>query len=292
LSVAVYERTYHPYEGTLTPERARFLVLPRYAFRDVFQKKLFVGFLATCFVWPLLLAILIYLPHNLNVLKLVTAQTGGGGIGITFNAAFFLRGFMVPQGILSFILAFIIGPALISSDLRNNALPLYFARPFARWEYVLGKALVLVILLSLITWIPGLLLFLLQAYLVGEGWLFENFRIGVAIFLAAWIYIALLCLISLAISAYVKWKPLARLGLFGVFVVAAGLSQILNFALRTDWGSVINLADMMRVVWSSLFGVRFWANVPVVAAWASLLAACGVCLLLLARKIRAYEVIK
>jgi len=66
----------------------------------------------------------------------------------------------------------------------------------------------------------------------------------------------------------------------------------LNFALRTDWGSLINLTDMMRVVWASLFGVRFWSNVPVGAAWLSLLVACGICLLLLARKIRAYEIVK
>jgi ABC-2 type transport system permease protein len=290
--VAVYERTYRPYLGHLTPEWSRFLVLPSYAYRDVFQKKMFVAFLVTCFVWPLLLALLIYLPHNVSFLKLVTEQMGGQGIGISFNAAFFLRGFMVPQGILAFFMAFLIGPELISSDLRNNALPLYFARPFARWEYVLGKALVLVNLLSAITWVPGLLLFLLQAYLVGDGWLFDNLRIGVAIFVASWVYIVLLCLISLAISAYVKWKPLARLGMFGVFVVAAGLSQILNFALRTDWGSMINMADMMRVVWSSLFGVKFWANVPVGAAWLSLIAACSLCVLLLARKVRAYEVVK
>jgi ABC-2 type transport system permease protein len=151
---------------------------------------------------------------------------------------------------------------------------------------------VLVNLLSLITWIPGMLLFLLQAYLVGDGWLIDNFRIAVAIVLASWVYIALLCMVSLAISAYVKWKPLARLGLFGVFVVAAGLSQIINFALRTNWGSMINLADMMRVVWSSLFGVKYWTNVPVPAAWLSLIAACGLCVLLLSRKVRAYEVVK
>jgi ABC-2 type transport system permease protein len=239
-----------------------------------------------------LLAVLIYLPHNSSFLKLVSAQMGGDGILIPINASFFLRGFLVPQGIMAFIMAFIIGPALISSDVRNNALPLYFARPFGRWEYILGKALVLVNLLSLITWIPGMLLFLLQAYLVGDGWLFDNFRIAVAIVLASWVYIALLCLVSLAISAYVKWKPLARLGLFGVFVVAAGLSQIINFALRTNWGSVINMADMMRVVWSSLFGVKYWTNVPVLAAWASLIAACGLCVLLLSRKVRAYEVVK
>ena len=290
--MAVYERTYRPYTGPLTPEWSRFLVLPNYAFREVFQKKLLVAFLVVCFVWPLIMAILIYLPHNVSFLKLFNQQTGATGFGIAFNAAFFLRAFMVPQGIMSFLMAFFVGPALISSDLRNNALPLYLARPFSRWEYIAGKSLVLMSLLSVITWIPGLLLFGLQAYLVGDGWLFDNLRIGVAIFLASWIYIALLCLVSLAISAYVKWKPLARLGLFGVFVVAGGLSGVLNFTLRTAWGSLINLADMIRVVWSSLFGVSTWTSTPVWAAWLSLLGACGVCVLLLWRKIRAYEVVK
>jgi ABC-2 type transport system permease protein len=289
--VAVYERTYRPYAGTLTPAWSRLLILPRYAFREVFQKKLFAGFLVSCFIWPLILGATIYVRYNAGVLELLTEQTGGQ-IDIDFNATFFFGGFMVPQGFLAFLMAFIVGPALISADMRNNALPLYFARPFSRWEYVLGKALVLVGLLSAITWIPGLFLFFLQAYLRGGGWLLDNLRIGWAIFAASWIYIAVLCLISLAISAYVKWKPLARLGLFGVFIVASGFSQILNFTLRTDWGSVINLADMIRLVWSSLFGVRFWASVPVWAAWTSLLVACGICVLLLARKVRAYEIVK
>jgi len=290
--MAVYERTYRPYVGSLTPEWSRFLVLPRYAFRDVFQKKLFVAFLVSCFVWPLLLAIAIYIPHNSSILKLFNQQTGGQGFGIAFNAAFFLRAFMVPQGFMAFFMAFVIGPALVSQDLRNNALPLYLSRPFVRWEYVLGKAVVLIILLSAITWIPGFLLFLLQSYLVGDGWLFDNLRIGLAIVLGSWIYIALLCLISLSISAYVKWKPLARLGMFGIFIIPIGLAPILNFALRTRWGSVIDPGKMLAVVWSNLFGIKAWADVPVAAAWFALLAGCGVCVMLLARKIRAYEVIK
>ena len=51
----------------------------------------------------------------------------------------------------------------MSPDLRNNGLPLYLSRPFSRTEYVLGKMSVLLILLSAITWVPGLLLFLFQA---------------------------------------------------------------------------------------------------------------------------------
>ena len=77
--MAVYERTYKPYTGALTPEWSRFLVVPNYAFREVFQKKLLLAFFAICFVWPLILAVLIYLPHNSSFLKLINQQTGGSG---------------------------------------------------------------------------------------------------------------------------------------------------------------------------------------------------------------------
>ena len=63
---------------------------------------------------------------------------------------------------LALFLAAFIGPGQISPDLANNALSLYLARPFSRVEYVLGKMSVLLILMSVMTWVPGLLLFGLQ----------------------------------------------------------------------------------------------------------------------------------
>ena len=56
---------------------------------------------------------------------------------------------------LALFLAAFVGPGQVSPDLANNALSLYLARPFSRAEYVLGKMSVLVILLSLMTWVPG-----------------------------------------------------------------------------------------------------------------------------------------
>jgi ABC-2 type transport system permease protein len=292
--VAVYDRRYRRYEGALTPERSRFLVLPRYAYREVLGKRLFTAFLVACYLVPLGCALIIYLPHNVSFLKMFVDELGAGTrISFAFDAERFLRFFMLPQSLFCFFMTFLIGPALISSDLRDNALPLYLARPLSRWEYLLGKACVLVGLLSAITWIPGLLLFALQGYLNGNGWLWANLRIGFALLAASWIGIAVLCLVSLAISAYVKWKPLARLGLFLVFVVAAGLGQTLNLALRTHWGSLLNILDMLRVVWGHLFGSPIGTSAtPLWAAWLSLVAACGVCVLLLSRRVRAYEVIR
>jgi ABC-2 type transport system permease protein len=292
--VAVYERTYRPYVGPQTPERGRFMVLPRYAIREVLRTRMLFAYLMACMLVPLGCAILIYLPYNATFLKTVLEQLGGGiPTFFDWNAAHFFRRFMIPQFFFAFFLVFLIGPALISADMRNNALPLYFSRPFNRWEYLLGKSFVLVLLVSGITWVPGSMLFLLKAYLAGGGWFMDNLRIGAAMLVSWWIFIAVMTLISLAVSAYVKWKPVARLGLFFIFVVGGGFAGILNLTLRTHWGSLFNIGDMIRVVWGKLFDVpEGVSEVPLGAAFISLAVVCLICVVLLQRKVRAYEVVR
>ena len=290
--MAVYERSYKSYAGYLTPERTRFLVLPRYAYKNVMRSKLFVAFLMLCWLLPLALSLLIYLPHNSSFLKLVQASPADITAFFNYDATFFLLWFMVPVTFLAYLMALVMGPALISADLRNNALPLYLSRPFSRAEYVLGKTAVLMILLSAVTWIPGLWLFGLQAYLAGWAWFKENWFIGVSIFLASWIWILVLCLLSLAISAYVRWKPVARVAMFGIWFVLAPIGEVINQLFRTRWGSLLNLGDMIAVVYADLFRTSGIGRVPTWAAWTSLIAACLVFVWLLARKVRAYEVVR
>ncbi|MCP3981487.1 MAG: hypothetical protein GY716_19485 [bacterium] len=288
--MAVYERTYKEYAGTLTPERTRFLVLPSYAFQEVFRSKMFASFLILCFVPPLIEALLIYLPHNVSLIERWEALTGTKPPFTERGAQWFLT-FSMIQGWMAGIVAFVLGPALISADLRNNGLPLYFARPFTKTEYVLGKTTILIVLLSAVTWIPGFVCFLLQAYLA-EGWLVEHWKIGIALLLSNGILILLLCLISLALSAYVKWKPIARLSLLAIMFAGPPLGGMFTLMLRSEWGHVIDLPVMVVTVWASLYGLESPTAVPAWGAWLSLLTACGICLLLLARKIRAYEVVR
>ena len=84
--------------------------------------------------------------------------------------AYFFQMFINIQGGFAFFVAVLVGPPLVSRDMCNNALPLYLCRPFSRTEYVIGKMSVLLILLSLVTWVPQLLLFLFQSYLEGFAW--------------------------------------------------------------------------------------------------------------------------
>jgi ABC-2 type transport system permease protein len=59
------------------------------------------------------------------------------------------------------ILVLMVGPGLISQDLRFNALPLYFSRPVRRVDYFLGKLGVITYFLGLVTAVPGVIAWVL-----------------------------------------------------------------------------------------------------------------------------------
>ena len=289
--MAVYERTYRSYTGALTAPTWRFLVLPKYSVREVFDSKLFIAFLVACFIAPLVMSILIYIPHNSSFIKLVETMSGES-VSFRVKASHYFFGLMIPQGFFCFFMALIIGPAQISADLRNNALPLYLSRPFSRPEYLLGKSLVQIFLLSAISWVPGLTMFALQAYLEGLAWLRDNLRIGAAIFFSCWVWILVLCLLSLALSAYVKWRPVARAAMFAVFLVLPATAAIFNFLFRTEWGNLINITHTIGTIWTALFGLDISTDLPIWSAWLSAAGFCSFCILLLARKVKAYEVVR
>lgn len=290
--MAVYERNYGRYQGALTPSWSRFLVLPRYAYQEVFKSKAFIAFFSLCFVAPFAGLLIIYLHHNLSALQLMGMSFAQLREALPIDGWFFERGMSI-QSTLAFVLVLLVGPTLVAPDLRNNGLPLYLSRPFSRTEYVLGKLAVLLILMSLITWVPGLLLVLFQGYLEGGGWLGENARIAGAIFAGSWAWIVTLSLLALAVSAWVKWKPVARVSLLLLFFALSGFGKAINEALDTWWGSLLSLGEVITRIWQSLFGVDIAdPEIPLAMAWTVIGLWCLVSLWLLSRRIRAYEVVR
>ena len=306
--MAVYEQTYKRYTGSLTPEWSRFLIIPRHTLRGVFNSKLFTAFFVACFIPLLVEAVLIYLRHNvtalavmnLNVREVVTAD------------GFFFQTFVNIQSGFAFILALLVGPPLVSRDLRNNALPLYLCRPFSRTEYVMGKMSVILILLSAVTWIPQLLLFLLQSYLEGFAWFTANLWIANSIIIASLVWILLLALLSQTISALVKWRIVASAALLGLFLIPSVFGEFINAVFLTRWGNLVSLGGLMRNVTAGLFGtfervsgriqINDWNdNVvrevlliepPLWVSWTVLFIICAVCLAVLHWKVKAYEVVR
>jgi ABC-2 type transport system permease protein len=287
--MAVYKRSYHGYAGPLTPQWSRFAIVPHYAYRGLFQSKIMTAFFVLCFVCPIVFLALIYISNNFeSIARLVGSR---GETPISINAVFFLV-FLNIQGVLAFILTAFVGPGLIASDVANSALPLYLGRPFSRAEYVLGKISVLLCLLSLITWVPGLILFAIEGSLAGNGWLSSHLWLAWAIFAGSWIWILTISLLALALSAWIKWRIAAGALLLAVFFVAAGFGDAISAVLEVRWGKLMNLMYLFVTIWRQLFRLPETSDIPVSAAWITLGLICAASVALLARKIRAVEVVR
>ena len=91
-------------------------------------------------------------------------------------------------------------------------------------------------------------------------------------------------------DAVVASQPVQSLIL--VFLGAAVIAAVINAYFKTDWGSVLNITTMIHVLWTTLMGIAPRISTPFWAAWLSPALFCGVCVLLLARKLRPYEVVR
>jgi ABC-2 type transport system permease protein len=283
--MAVYKRTYRGYAGSLTETWSRFLVLFRYSWRSASRTKFLTAF---CFFFPLLCLLGIYANDHMSAFNFLGQRSGPL---LKIDGRFFLI-FLDVQCALAFILTAFIGPGLISPDLANGALTLYLCRPLSRLEYVLGKMSVLAIVLSWITWIPGLVLFFVQASLSGWDWMIHNFWIATGIVLGSWIWILSLSLLALALSAWVKWRIAAGALLLAVLFLGAGFAQAINRTLQTQHGYLINLSKLASIIWQDLLHDSGDRALPAGEAWFGLFAFAGLSLYLLMKKIRANEVVR
>jgi ABC-2 type transport system permease protein len=285
--MAVYRRGYQRYQGPLTARWTRLFVLPRFAWQRLMQQRLVVIIFVMAMFWPLGCAAFIYLAHHAELLQ------GFGGRAprlLTIDGEFFVV-FMNAQSMFAIILSAFAGPSLIAPDLANGALPLYFSRPLSRPEYILSRLLVLVGVLSPVTWIPGLLLFLMQSSLAGWTWFKENWNLGAGVFFGFLLWILLVSLVAMACSAYVKWRIVAGALVLGVFFVLAGAADLTNAVLRVEWASLLNPLRAMNQIWRSMLGAEAAPGLEPLECLIAIGVMAALLLVVLQRKLRPVQVV-
>ncbi|MDZ4798080.1 MAG: hypothetical protein SGI92_07955 [Bryobacteraceae bacterium] len=298
--MAVYKRYYKSYEGGLTSEWSRWLVPAKYSLQQLFQSRLVIGYSVACYIFPIIAGAAVYLRFNASAMSVI----GVSADKIMPIDANFFAAFLSVQAFFSFLMTAYAAPGLIGPDLANNALPLYLCRPISKAEYVLGKMAVLLIPLSLITWVPGCLLWLMHAGLEGGDWGANNLHLINGMFWGSALWIVLISILGLALSAWVRWRIMASALLFGIFFISGALSAIVNRVLETNYGYLLNPGHLIAVIWAKLlqvppkrtligdlFNVRMSDDVPQWAAWTAMLCIIAFCIWLLNQKLRAREVV-
>ena len=140
-----------------------------------------------------------------------------------------------PQAILLAIVIGLVAPALVSRDLRAKAWLVYFTRPVGKFEYVAGKLLILALLVTTITMLPGLVLW----------------TMGVAVSPSVWVAVETWDLpVRIVVASVALAVPMVLLAL--AFSSLTAESRIASFAWFATWTACwvahasLSTADMVR----------------------------------------------
>lgn len=172
----VFDQGYQHWNGTLTGHAWRWLTIARQGVRVALQNS-FLRFFTLMAMFPALalVGVLIlwgFLEQNADFAKPLLRNFNFPQAmidnpeqfrGAAWTLAYYW--FFLIQLFATMILVLMVGPSLISQDLRFNAIPLYFSRPLYRWDYFLGKLGVIAFFLMATTVVPALLGYVLGVLL-------------------------------------------------------------------------------------------------------------------------------
>jgi ABC-2 type transport system permease protein len=144
-----------------------------------------------------------------------------------WNAAFHF--FFSVEMFFSMILVLLVGPGLISQDLRFNAVPLYFSRPLRRIDYFLGKLGVIGFFLGMVAIVPAVfayvlgVLFSLDLSVVKDTWrlLAASVAYGAVVVVSAGT-------LMLALSSLSRNSRYVALFWIGIWVISGTVGGILG----------------------------------------------------------------
>ena len=158
----IHDQGYRRYGGLKAAVGQGWMVIARAGIRTMFAKRAFLGLLLVAWVPFLIRAVQFYAAANLPQAQMLapTAET--------------FRQFLEQQETFVFFVTVYVGAGLIANDRRANALQIYLSKPLSRTEYVFGKLAILVAFLLLVTWIPAIVLLLVQIAFAGNFTFFRN----------------------------------------------------------------------------------------------------------------------
>ena len=179
------------------------------------------------------------------VLVMVSTQLGKPVIGYVQMASTF--------ALPAVVFVAVVGPELLSRDLRNNLLPLYFSRPLSRTDYALMKLAALASAVFLMLGGPMLIMFLGMAFsdkvdVPTEAW---HFFLGL---LAAAVAAALFAAIAGPLSSLTGRRVFATGMVIALFLLSTPVSAAVG---SVDTHAFEQLSGLLSPV-TLLDGVNSW----------------------------------
>lgn len=201
--------------------------------------------------------------------------------------------FMFAQATIGALLLAFAGSTLIGSDYRQGGMVFYLSRRIGKWQYIVGKLLTIAAIVSIITTLPALVLFIEYGTLSNSFQYFlDNPQILAGILGYGLVLAVVQSLMIFAIAAWVpRTVPLVMTWL-GLFVLLKGLADAMRAIDDNRNWLLLGFWDDMRRLGSWCFGSLDETRLPKAGHCLLVLSAvCVVSLILIVRRVRAVEVV-
>jgi ABC-2 type transport system permease protein len=155
--------------------------------------------------------------------------------------------FLLTELRFSMLLILLVGPNLISQDLRYNALPLYFSRPLRRIDYFLGKLGVIVVFLGSVIIVPSIVAYVLGIlFSLDITILRDTYRILLASVCYGLVIALSAGTLILALSSLTRNSRYVALMWIGVWFVSGTVAGILATVEQVQQAHQAHVADRDR----------------------------------------------
>lgn len=276
----IHDQGYQRYAGSRARTGTAWQVIARAGIRTVLAERKFLGLMLLAWTPFLVRAVQVYVAANYAQASFLQPK------GETF------REFLETQAVFVFFITIYVGAGLIASDRRANALQLYLAKPLSRWEYVAGKMAVLLTLLIAVTFLPAMMLLLVQIGFAGSfTFVANNIYLLPAITLYSLAQVLLASSTMLALSSLSKSSRFVGVMYAGLIFFTGALFQAVRGITGATWLAWLSPSDALEQLGDAIFRLPLRYDLPL---WMAALVVIGLIVgsgVVLERRVRAVEVV-
>jgi ABC-2 type transport system permease protein len=278
--VPIHDQGYRRYGGVKQAHGRTWWVIARAGLMERLRERKFLALLL--FAW---------LPFFVRAVQMYVAANFQQASFLAPSAETF-REYLDQQSIFVFFITIGVGAGLIANDRRANALQIYLSKPLTRVEYVAGKLTTLLVFLAGVTWLPGMLLLMLQMMFAGNlTFLRANVFLFPAITLFAAIQIFLSAFAMLALSSLSKSRRFVSVMYAGIILFTAAMYQALRNVTGSSSWAWISPEDVLDVLAAAIFRSGGTSPIPVPVAVLVVFVLIGGSIWILERRVRGVEVV-
>lgn len=276
----IHDQGYRRYAGLRAQTGFAWAVIAKAGIRTLFAKRAFVGLLLLSWVPFLVRAVQIYAATNLPQAQFLAPD------------ARMFRNFLQFQEVFMFFITVYAGAGLIANDRRANALQIYLSKPLSRFEYVFGKFMILLALLLVVTWLPALLLLIIQVMFAGSlTFLVANLYLIPAITVFSLIQATAVGLTMLALSSLSRSSRYVGVLYAGLIFFSQAIYGIVRGLTRDSAMAWLSMPLDLQHIGDVIFRLEPRFHMPTWSAFVMIALLIAASAWILERRVRGVEVV-